>query len=56
MFNHSFNNKDFIDNDKFAIGVAYDNYSWLFGIDVNVNLPGVLVQVGIGPFCLYITW
>lgn len=51
-----FNNKDFIDNDKFAIGVAYDIHSWLFGIDINFLLPGVLVQVGIGPFCFYIVW
>ena len=50
------NNKDFIDNDKFAIGVAYDIHSWLFGIDINTHLPGTLIQVGIGPFYLYITW
>ena len=52
MFNHKY----FIDNDKFAIGVAYDIHSWLFGIDINIRLPGTLVQVGIGPFCLYIVW
>lgn len=51
MLNHSFNNKDFIDDDKFTIGVAYDIHSWLFGIDINFHLPGTLVQVGIGPFC-----
>lgn len=51
-----FNNKAFIDNDKFEIGVSYDIYSWLFGIDINSHLPGTLVQVGIGPFCLYIVW
>lgn len=51
-----FNNKAFIDNDKFEIGVAYDIYSWIFGIDVSFLPPGALVQVGIGPFCLYIVW
>lgn len=49
-----FNKKVFIDNDKFEIGVAYDVHSWLFGVDINFCLPGTLVQVGIGPFCLYI--
>lgn len=51
-----FNNKAFIDNDKFEIGVAFDIDSWIFGIDIEVRLPGVLIQVGIGPFCLYIVW
>lgn len=49
-----FNNKNFIANDKIAIGVAYDVHSWLFGIDINSHLPETMVQVGIGPFCLYI--
>lgn len=49
-----FDNKNFIANDKFAIGMAYDIQSWLFGISIYFSLPGTFVQVGIGPFCLYI--